>query len=348
MLESSPPVVLVVDDTETNIDILVDILSDLYEVSVALDGESALESVISDQPDIILLDVMMPGIDGHEVCQRLKNNPETTHIPIIFVTAKTETEDESKGFALGAVDYITKPISPSVVLARVKTHLQLKQAQESLKDQNRVLEQAVAQRTQELEETRLEIILKLGRAAEFKDTETGLHVIRMSHYSSILGQAAGMKEHQAKLLLNAAPMHDIGKIGIPDAVILKPGKLTSEEFAIIQTHPTIGADIIGQQNSELLQMAHSVALNHHEKWNGKGYPNGLKGEEIPLVGRIVAIADVFDALTSVRPYKTAWSTERAFNLIKEDSGNHFDPKLASIFLQCQTDILKIKNQFEEE
>lgn len=347
MDDQEKPVILLVDDTETNIDVLLDILSDFYEVSVALDGESALEIALEDQPDIILLDVMMPGMDGYEVCRRLKRQKETAEIPIVFVTARNEVADEAKGFDLGAVDYITKPVSPAIVKARVKTHVQLKMAQKAIQNQNHVLEERVQQRTVELRETQLDIIRKLCRAAEFRDNETGLHVIRMSHYSRIIGVAHGMKDADATLLLNASPMHDVGKIGIPDHVLLKPGKLTKEEFDVIKTHPEIGTQIIGDDPSPLLQMAYQIAYTHHEKWNGRGYPQGLKGADIPLVGRISAIADVFDALTTKRPYKEAWPTEKAIDLIQKERGEHFDPDLVQAFMKSTDAILDVKERFGE-
>jgi len=232
-----------------------------------MDGFSALEYVAEEPPDLILLDIMMPGMDGYEVCQKLKDNVSTRSIPVIFVTAMGEVEDETKGFELGAVDYITKPISPPIVKARTRTHL-------ALYDQNRVLEEKVRQRTAELNATRLEIIRHLGRAAEFKDNETGLHVVRMSNYCKLIAEAAGFNEEHADLLLNAAPMHDIGKIGIPDNILQKPGKLTDEEWELMRQHTTMGEEILGGMISELLNMARVIAHSHHEKWNGQGYPEG--------------------------------------------------------------------------
>lgn len=299
-----------------------------------------MKIAFSSSPDLILLDIMMPDMDGYEVCRSLKSDPRTKNIPVIFVTAKGEVEDETRGFELGAVDYITKPISPPIVRARV--HAQL-----ALYDQNRALEEKVNQRTAELNKSRLEIVRRLGRAAEFKDNETGMHVMRMSYYSQIIAKAIGMDDKEVDLLLNAAPMHDIGKIGIPDNVLLKPGKLDAEEWYLMKKHPEFGANIIGEHESELLEMARTVALTHHEKWNGQGYPNGLSGEDIPLVGRIVAIADVFDALTTERPYKTAWTVEKAVNLIKEEAGQHFDPDLVPVFLDNLPAILEIKEKYAE-
>jgi putative two-component system response regulator len=333
--------ILVVDDAPANIDVLSGILSNSYKIKAATNGPKALKIAFSTPPDLILLDIMMPDMDGYEVCRKLKNDPRTKNIPVIFVTAKGEVADETHGFELGAVDYIVKPVSPPIVLART-------QAQLALYDQSRVLEEKVKQRTAELDASRSEIIHRLGRAAEFKDNETGMHVMRMSHYSRIIAKEIGMSDMEADVLLNAAPMHDIGKIGIPDNVLLKPGKLDKDEWALMMKHPEFGATIIGEhENSELLEMARIVALTHHEKWNGKGYPNGLAGEDIPLVGRIVAIADVFDALTTERPYKDAWPVEKAVNLIQEEAGQHFDPALSEVFVKCLPEILKAKEKYAE-
>jgi putative two-component system response regulator len=332
--------VLLVDDTPENIDVLVGTLKNDYHVKAATNGEKALQLVQAAPPDIILLDIMMPGIDGYEVCRRLKADYTTRHIPVIFITARIAVEDELRGLELGAVDYITKPISPPIVQARVKTHL-------ALYDQNRELDRKVHLKTQQLHQTRLQIIQRLGRAAEYKDNETGLHVIRMSHYARILGLAAGMSAVEADLLMNAAPMHDIGKIGIPDQILKKPGKLDTDEFEIMKTHTTIGGEIIGDDACELLQLARVVALTHHEKWNGLGYPNGLAAEDIPRVGRIVAIADVFDALTSVRPYKKAWPVEEAVSFLHAGVGEHFDPQLVPLFTAALPEVLQVKAQYAE-
>jgi putative two-component system response regulator len=334
--------ILIVDDTPENIDLLTEVLDPYYQTKVALNGEKALRIMAGEtKPDLILLDIMMPGISGYDVCQRLKRNSDTHGVPIIFVTAMNEMEDEKKGLELGAVDYITKPISPSIVLARVRTHL-------ALYDQTRELERLVALRTAELETTRLQIIRRLGRAAEFKDNETGNHVIRMSHYARLTAQAAGLGPALVHTLFHAAPMHDVGKIGIPDNILLKPGKLDALEWEVMRQHPAMGARIIGDHTDELLQAAHSVALTHHEKWDGSGYPHGLRGEEIPIFGRIVAIADVFDALTSERPYKKAWTVEAALQMIDEGAGTHFDPALIQPFKTALPDMLLIKAQYAEE
>lgn len=323
------PKLLLVDDEPVNLQVLKQILQQDYRLLFARDGEKALSLADSEQPQLILLDIMMPGITGLETCQRLKQNANTQHIPIIFVTALAETRDETEGFKMGCVDYITKPVSPPIVLARVKAQLSLVSIDS-------------------LRETRLQVIHRLGRAAEYKDNETGLHVIRMSHYAKEIALAAGMNEIDAEELLNAAPMHDIGKIGIPDAILQKPGKLTPDEWEIMKTHASVGATIIGEDNSSLLKIARTIALCHHEKWDGSGYPNGLAGEAIPVEARIVAIADVFDALTSTRPYKKSWSIEDATAYIQNESGKHFDPDLVQAFIQVLPAIEKIREQLMDE
>lgn len=337
----SKQTILVVDDSPENIDILNHILKKDYQVHVAINGEKALAIARSDnQPDLILLDIMMPEMDGYQVCEQLKSDYSTRHIPVIFVTARGAIVDETHGFELGAVDYITKPISPPIVKARVKTQL-------AMHDQNRELANQVRERTKELDDTRLEIIRRLGLAAEYKDNETGMHVIRMSYYSRLIGAAIGMDIEDCENLLNAAPMHDLGKIGIPDHILLKPGKLDAEEWKLMKKHAEYGSRIIGEHDSELLQLAGTIALTHHEKWNGQGYPQGLKGVDIPLVGRICAIADVFDALTTERPYKKAWPVEKAIDLIKDERGEHFDPELANAFLEVMPDVLTVKEKYAE-
>ncbi|MES9872561.1 MAG: two-component system response regulator [Candidatus Sedimenticola sp. 6PFRAG7] len=334
--------ILVVDDIPDNIEVLRGVLKPNYTVMAAINGEKALEIARSDsRPDMILLDVMMPGMDGYDVCRKLKEDPKTAGIPVIFITAKDEIENEELGFDLGAVDYITKPIRPRIVLSRVKTHI-------ALYDQNRVLEYKVRERTALLNQTRLQIIQRLGRAAEYKDNETGMHIMRMSNYSRLLARAAGMDDTWVELLYNAAPMHDIGKIGIPDSILLKPGKLDAQEWETMKTHCDIGARIIGRHSdSDLLRLARSVALTHHEKWNGSGYPHGLVGENIPLAGRIVAIADVFDALTSLRPYKDAWPVEKAVEWMKSESGQHFDPDLVAKFFTLLPEVRVIMSQYAD-
>lgn len=330
--------VLVVDDSIENIDVLSGILSDIYTVKFAKNGQMALKIAEKFHPDIILLDIMMPGMDGYEVCEKLKANPITKDIPVIFVSAKDQENDEAKGFEIGAVDYITKPVSSVIVKARVRTQL-------SLYDQQVELERQVKEKTKELIETRLTIIKKLSSAAEYKDSDTGLHVIRMSKYCYVMAKNYGFRSNEAELLLSAAPMHDVGKIGIPDSILGKPGKLNDEEWEVMRTHSEIGKNILGDDEYPLLKLAGIVALQHHEKWNGKGYPNGLAGEEIDINARIVAIADVFDALTSERPYKKPWTVEKAVEVIKEESGEHFDPKVVESFIKSLPEIIEIKDKY---
>lgn len=333
--------VLVVDDVPENIDVLAGILKADYRVKAATSGARALSIAMgANAPDIILLDVMMPEMDGYEVCRRLKGDPATARIPVIFVTARSETEDETHGLEVGGVDYITKPVKPAIVRQRVKNHL-------ALYDQARHLEDLVKERTREVTETRLEVINRLGRAAEYKDNETGMHVVRMSQYARLLALASGMDVDAAELLCQAAPMHDIGKIGIPDHILGKPGRFEPHEWEEMKRHVEYGAEIIGDHHSAILKMAKIVVLTHHEKWDGSGYPAGLAGEDIPVEGRITAIADVFDALTSVRPYKKAWSVEDAVQLIRDEKGRHFDPQLVDHFLSILPQILEVKEQFAE-
>ncbi|MDP5142855.1 response regulator [Rheinheimera baltica] len=319
---------LLVDDEPTNLRVLRTVLQDEYRLLFAKSGEEALQLIQQQQPDLILLDVMMPGMTGYDVCARLKADPATQRLPVIFVTALKDEVDEAKGFEVGAVDYIAKPISPAIVRARIKTHLSLVRADE-------------------LKQTRLQVIQRLGRAAEYKDNETGLHVMRMSHYAQVLARAYGLSAQHAEDLLHAAPMHDIGKIGIADSILLKPGKLTVEEFRDMQRHPLIGAEIIGDCDSDLLRMAKVVALYHHEKWDGSGYPHGLAGDAIPLEARIVAVSDVFDALTSARPYKQAWSIEDTMAHMQAQKGQHFEPRLIDLLEQQLPAILAIKQRWAE-
>lgn len=320
---------LLVDDETVNLQVLQHTLQEQYRLLVAKDGARALVLARIEQPDLILLDVMMPGMDGYEVCQRLKQDAATQHIPVIFVTALAQATNEERGLALGAVDYISKPFVPAIVKARVRTHLSLVQADA-------------------LRESRLQIVQRLGAAAEFKDNETGQHVMRMSHYSRTLALAAGYSNAAAEELLHAAPMHDVGKIGIPDVILQKPGRLTEDEWVVMRQHTEIGARIIGEHRSGLLRLAGIIALSHHEKWDGSGYPYGLAGDDIPHAARIVALADVFDALTSVRPYKPAWSVEDAVGLIRRESGKHFDPLLAEAFIDCLPQMLGIREQWADE
>jgi putative two-component system response regulator len=339
-LPSSPATILIVDDSPQNISLLNAALLDEYTLKAATSGRQAIDICLAMPIDLILLDVMMPQMDGFETCRLLKEHPLTRSIPVIFVTAKGDANDESTGFACGAVDYIAKPIRSAVVRARVKTHL-------ALYDQNRTLEKLVQERTAELNTTRLEVLHRLGSAGEYRDNETGLHVIRVCHYSRIIGKAVGLSESEAELLFNAAALHDVGKIGIPDNILFKPGTLDAPEWEIIRSHCEIGYKIIGPHQNKLLKTAAQVALTHHERWDGTGYPQGLKGAEIPLFGRIVAVVDVFDALTSQRPYKNAWTVAEAVDEITRCREKQFDPQIVDAFLLKLDELVAIQTQLAD-
>lgn len=339
--------ILIVDDNAENIEILAAILKSDYSIQIALSGEKALEIAFEKStPDIILLDIMMPKMDGFEVCRRLKENSTTKNIPVIFVTAMGEMSNEKHGFELGAVDYITKPVSPPIVKARVKTHL-------AIYDQNRYLEEKVAEKTtllrkalDDLKDSSRETIYRLTQAADYRDEDTGDHIKRMSNYAVTVAEQMGINSTTLGWLLYSAPMHDVGKIGIPDKILLKPGKLTEEEWKIMKEHTNIGAKILKGSKAGYIRLGEVIALTHHEKWDGSGYPNGLKGRQIPLIGQIVAIADVFDALSTRRPYKEPFPLEKALQIIQEGSGSHFNPDVVTAFLASKEKILAIKDRFK--
>jgi len=334
--------ILVIDDDPAAVSLIDGTLKHEYRIRVALDGEKGLELACGqDAPSLILLDVVMPKMDGYEVCEAIRLHPHLREVPIIFLTSLTDEFSTVRAFEMGANDFIAKPICPRVLGVRVHAHLVLSNHQ-------RDLERKVQERTLEIQDLQFNIIQCLGRASEFRDNETGLHVIRMSHYAQALARSAGLGDALAEMLLKAAPMHDVGKIGIPDNILLKPGRLDEAEFALIRQHPIIGADILGRYDSTLMHMARSVALTHHEKWDGTGYPNALKAEAIPIEGRIVAIVDVFDALTTVRPYKGAWSVEDSVNHLLAERGKHFEPGLVDHFVRVLPEILSIKERFAEE
>lgn len=334
MIDAKREIVLIVDDMQNSIDILSNVLCNEYEVKVANNGRTAISIASKIIPDIILLDIVMPGMSGYEVCAQLKSNPLLKDIPVIFITAKNQVVDEARGFQLGAVDYIRKPIYPLIVKARVDAQL-------TIYNHEKELQKKVRDVTQELRETRLEIINKLGIIVEYKDRGTGNHVNHMGAYCNNIAKAYGFNEENSELISHASPMHDIGKIGIPDKIILKPGKLDADEWEIMKSHSQIGADIIGQHENQLLQTAYIIALQHHEKWDGTGYPKGLKGEDISIYARIVTVADVFDALISDRPYKKAWDVDRAVNQIFTEEGKTFDPQVVVAFRKALPDIRKI-------
>ncbi|MBF0497241.1 MAG: two-component system response regulator [Deltaproteobacteria bacterium] len=348
--------VLVVDDEDRNLRLMEAMLIPLgYEVGLAADGEAALTRVKDSPPDVILLDIMMPKMDGFEVARRIKSDEETRFIPIVMVTALKDVEDRVKALEAGADDFLTKPVDKVELRARVRSLLKVKAYNDHMRSYQQHLEQEVARRTEQLERAikrintaSLETIFILSRAAEHKDEDTGSHIKRMANYSAAVARKMGLPDRTVEAILYAAPMHDVGKIGIPDNILLKPARLTYEECEIMKTHTTIGAHILTTSLQGFLQFGKVIAMTHHEKWDGGGYPLGLKGKKIPLAGRIVAIADVFDALTSKRPYKEAFPLEKSYGIIRESRGTHFDPDVVDAFFAIEEEILTIKNRYKDE
>lgn len=340
--------ILIVDDQPANVTLIEKMLDiDGYVNVISTTDPTQVESIYMEQnSDLILLDLNMPEMDGYQVLAKIRE-VDPDYPPIIVLTAQSDRESRIKALGLGARDFLAKPFDRVELMTRIRNMLEVRIMTSAIKNQNKILDEMVKVRTQELNDTRLEVIRRLGRAAEYRDDMTGFHIIRMSRYSQLLGLAAGMNEVEAEMLLNASPMHDIGKIGIPDHVLLKPGKLDPEEWKIMQTHVDIGVEILSGSDSELMAIAAEVAQNHHEKWDGSGYPRALAGEDIPLTGRVVALADVFDALTTKRPYKKAWSIEDTVEFLKEQSGKHFEPRLVELFLEILPDILVIRQQYSE-
>ncbi len=361
-MDNGQGIVLIVDDERLNINLLVDLLGEEHTTLVAKSGEQALKRALGEpSPDLILLDIMMPDMDGYEVLHQLRADGRTREIPVIFVTAMGEVADETRGFELGAMDYITKPFSPPVVKARVRTHLALTLARRQLAAHNRILEEKVAERTRELVLTRDVTIHALASLAETRDNETGNHIRRTQHY--VLQLAERLRDHPRfrdylddatiQMLFKSAPLHDMGKVGVPDRILLKPGKLTDDEFAIMKTHTTLGRDAITHAENALgidrsfLRFIREIAHTHHEKWDGGGYPQGLSGEAIPVSGRLMAIADVYDALISKRVYKPAFSHEKAVAIIEEGRGSHFDPDMVTEFLAIADAFRDISLRFSD-
>lgn len=353
--------VLVVDDTPDNLSLMSGLLKDFYKVKVANNGEKALKISESDNPpDLILLDIMMPEMDGYEVCTRLKANEKTRDIPVIFLTTKSDVADETRGLDLGAVDYITKPISPPIVLARVRNHLEMKAARDFLKDRNRFLEEEVRKRTREVAAVQDVTIHAMASLAETRDNETGNHIRRTQWYVKLLAEKLRHNkrfrdeldsDRTIDLLFKSAPLHDIGKVGIQDRILLKPGRFEDEEFEIMKRHTTLGRDAIvtAEQSLDLelpfLHYAKEIAFSHQEKWDGSGYPEGLSGDDIPLSARIMAVADVYDALISRRVYKPGMPHEKAVEIIKEGKGSHFDPDIVDAFLEIADEFKEIAGRY---
>lgn len=339
--------ILIVDDVSDNIQVAMSILKEKnYQFSFALNGEQALELVESNSFDLILLDIMMPGQSGYEVCQRLKKQKNTLDIPVIFLTAKVDVDSIKEGFEAGAVDYITKPFHPEELIARVKTHLELYTAKRILKKYNLNLKNSLLFREKrfmtELEENQKEMIYVLTELMEANSDETGRHIRRVAEFSRLLAHYhPSITEEDAQVIFHAAPMHDIGKIAIPHEILHKPGRLTEEEFNIMKTHTTRAHNVLKISDRKFIKAAEVIAMQHHEKWNGTGYPQGLAREEIHIYARIVAIADVFDALTHKRIYKKAWSVDDAVEYIVQHKNTQFDPVLVDIFVEHIDEIIAI-------
>ncbi|MES2258832.1 MAG: two-component system response regulator [Pseudomonadota bacterium] len=356
------PTILVVDDTPDNIDLLCAILENDYRTKIAVNGERALKIAGGDvKPDLILLDVMMPGMSGYDVCKVLKANPATRDIPVIFVTAMTEVSDEQMGLGLGAADYITKPVSAPIVLARIKTQLSMKRVHDFLRDQNQFLETEVEIRTREVAALQDVTIHTMASLAETRDSETGNHIRRTSHYVKALSEKLRhharfsdfLTDKNIELLFKSAPLHDIGKVGIPDRILLKPGRFEPHEMEIMKTHTTLGRDAILAAERELgievdfLKYAKEIAYGHQEKWDGSGYPQGLAGDAIPISARLMAVADVYDALISRRVYKEGMSHEAAVAIISAGRAQHFDPDMVDAFLEIQQQFVDIARRYAD-
>ncbi|CAO3452849.1 Response regulator c-di-GMP phosphodiesterase, RpfG family [Azospirillum largimobile] len=358
------PLVLVVDDTPDNLMLMAGLLKESYRVKVASGGEKALRiAQTAPAPDLILLDIMMPDMDGYAVCRRLKADAATRDIPVVFLTALSEQADEQAGLELGAVDYITKPISAPILLARVRNHIRLKEAADYIRDKNLFLEAEVERRTAHVRAIQDVTIMALASLAETRDNETGSHILRTQHYVRALAEelrhhprfADFLTDGVIDLLYKSAPLHDIGKVGIPDAILLKPGKLTPEEWDIMKTHATLGSDSLARAEDRLegdtpsfLRFAREIADAHHEKWDGSGYPRGLKGEEIPVSARLMALADVYDALISRRVYKEPMSHEQAMAIILDGRGRHFDPDVVDAFRRLAGRFQEIAERYADQ
>ena len=352
---------LCVDDTPANLYLLVELLKGDYRVKTATNGDQALQIVAASPPDLILLDVMMPGMDGYEVCRRLKADAASRDIPILFLTARTQADDEALGLNLGAADYIHKPISPPILMARVNHHLKIKRYNDLLQDRNQWLEEEVSRRISQLHRMQAATIHVITTLAEFRDEETGSHIRRTQEYMRlIVNEMCRFAEHADNLpsdrqvqIINSAPLHDVGKVAIPDTILLKPGRLTAEEFEIMKSHSIRGDEILTRAMKNLgdtggfLETARQIARSHHEKWDGSGYPDGLVGAAIPLPARMMAVADVYDAVRSERPYKKGMSHTEAFAILRDGRGSHFDPQIVDVFLCYDEEVQRIREQWTD-
>jgi len=340
--------ILIVDDVPKNIQVIANLLGDeRYDISYATNGQQALGQIDEIKFDLILLDIMMPEMDGYEVCRRIKSRTVANEIPIIFITAKTDEASLLEAFDAGGQDYVTKPFNAPELMARVKTHLKLKAFEDS---QQVVIDNALAELknlNKEIVETQKEVIFTMGSIGETRSKETGLHVKRVAEYSRLLASMSGLNEVEADMIAMASPMHDIGKVGIPDAILNKKGRLTDEEFKVMKTHAVLGYDMLKHSDRMLMRTAAIIALEHHEKWDGTGYPSASSEDAIHIYGRITALADVFDALGSERCYKKSWEDEKIFELLREQSGKHFDPNLISVFFDNIDKFFEVREKYKD-
>ncbi len=362
-MTTTPNTILAVDDTPENLRVVSAVLKDEFKVRVATHGAQALQMLTTPghATDLILLDINMPDMDGYEVCRRLKDNPATASIPVIFLTARAEADNEAKGFELGAADYITKPISPPTLLARVRTQIAMKEWRDFLEHKNTYLQTEVEKRTRQVQKIQDVTILAMASLAETRDNETGNHILRTQRYVQALARELQshpvhgpvLTDETIDLFYKSAPLHDIGKVGIPDHILLKPGKLTPEEFEIMKTHATLGMQAIQRAESllgsdlDFLRYAREIAHSHQEKWDGSGYPQALRGEAIPFSARLMAVADVYDALISQRVYKPAFSHDEAVDIIRKGKGSHFDPDIVDAFERISGQFASIGQAFRD-
>ena len=342
--------VLIVDDTEINLILfgaLVKKLDDCQPHTFA-DPRQALAWVADNVPDLIIVDYMMPELDGIEFIRLVREMPGRKLVPILMITANDQKPIRYRALDVGANDFLTKPIDKVEFLARARNMLSLNQARKHMADHASWLAGEVRKATQEIVQRERETVFRLAKAAEYRDPETGAHILRMANYSMLIAREMGLSEEDQHLILEAAPMHDIGKVGIPDNILLKPGRLTPEEFEVMKQHAVFGYELLKGSSSQLLQAAAEIARGHHEKFDGSGYPQGIRGEAIPIFSRIVAVADVFDALTSERPYKKAWEVEAAVDFLNAGAGSHFDPACVKAFLNAWEDVEVVRNKYQED
>lgn len=342
--------IVIIDDTEINLALMRHLVQKLDGCEALCFAESiqALQWCQHNDPDLVIVDYMMPAPDGLEFTRLFRALPCKSDTPVLMITANDHVEIRYQALERGANDFLTKPVDKTEFLARAKNMLALRSSQKKLSDRAEWLASEVGKATAEILAREREIVFRLSKAAEYRDPETGAHILRMAHYSVHIARNMGLSTSDQDLILEAAPMHDIGKVGIADAILLKPGRLTPPEFEVMKQHARIGHDILAGSSSVTLRTGAEIALAHHEKFDGSGYPDGLAGESIPLFGRIVAVADVFDALTSERPYKPAWELERATNMIRDNAGSHFDPACVAAFFSGWEQVLEIRQRFEDD